>query len=108
MPTTEATTEQDHHQTARPTTQRADLHSSRSHGWLLRLYVGDRSRMALVRELMIDGASDHVTGGDGMSGQWRRLLPGHATSPAVGYDLVRRRVWAPRSWAFWVALSASS
>jgi zinc transporter, ZIP family len=29
--------EQDHHQTARPTTQRADLHSSRSHGWLLRL-----------------------------------------------------------------------
>jgi len=35
--TTEATTEQDHHQTARPTTQRADLHSSRSHGWLLRL-----------------------------------------------------------------------
>src|SRR4029453_6016372 len=57
---------------------------------------------------MIDGASDHVTGGDGMAGQWRRLLPGHATSPAVGYDLVRRRVWAPRSWAFWVALSASS
>src|SRR5512132_965545 len=57
---------------------------------------------------MIDGAGDHVTGGGGMAGQWRRLLPGHATSPAVGYDLVRRRVWAPRSWALWRALSASS
>jgi hypothetical protein len=41
--------EQDHQHTARPTAQRADLHSSRSHGWLLGLQVAHRSPLALVR-----------------------------------------------------------
>jgi hypothetical protein len=67
-------------------------------GWLLGLQVADRSRIGPCPVVDDRSASDYVRG-NGMAGPWRRLLPGHATPPAVVYDLVRRRrwVWAPRS-----------
>src|SRR5215208_5640213 len=98
--------EQDHHQTARPTTQGADLHSFRSHGLAP---FGSRSPTDHLWPCPVGDrrTSDQVTGG-GMARRGAACSPGHATPPAVGYDLVRRRVWAPRSWAFWVTLSARS
>jgi hypothetical protein len=99
VPTTEATTENRiiSRQPGQAPRGRICARPGRT-GWLLGLQGADRSRIGPCPVADDRSASDYVRG-NGMAGPWRRLLPGHATPPAVVYDLVRRRrrVWAPRS-----------